>query len=172
MYFTELESLIYTILTFAPGAILSGQIYDCVKSGKITSIELIRMLICIISLLIILVIFIFRYFQIKIKRYKKKFNNTIKEKDKKIQEYKDTKARLQDNINGQMIDKERIRTERNAFRESNNNLLKENVFLISSFRSLNFFVKNTQNIERKAITDFTEEIQTKIIEEGTSDERK
>lgn len=71
-----------------------------------------------------------------------------------------------------MIDKERIRTERNAFRESNNNLLKENVFLISSFRSLNFFVKNTQNIERKAITDFTEEIQTKIIEEGTSDERK
>lgn len=88
MYFTELERLIYTILTFAPGAILSGQIYDCVKSGKITSIELIRMLICIISLLIILVIFIFRYFQIKIKRYKKKFNNTIKEKDKKYRNIK------------------------------------------------------------------------------------
>lgn len=183
MHFTELESLIYTILTFAPGAILSGQIYDCVKSGKITPIELIRMLICIISLLIILVIFILRYFQIKIKRYKKEFNNTIKKKDDKydrainekdqaILEYKDTVVRLKDNIDGQLGDKERIRRERNTLRENNINLLIENESLMNGFRSLNFFIKNTKNIERKTITDFTENMQQKMIEEGTSDERK
>lgn len=183
MYFTELKSLIYTIVTFAPLSILGGQIYDCAKSGRIASIELIRILACIIFLLIILVIFIWQYFHNKIQKFKNEFNNMIKkkddecnhivnEKDQKILEYKDTVARLKDNIDGQLGDKERIRHERNTLRENNINLLIENESLMNDFRSLNFFIKTQKNIEIKTITDFIEKMQQKMVEEGTSDERK
>lgn len=107
-----------------------------------------------------------------IKKKDDKYDRAINEKDQAILEYKDTVARLKDNIDGQLGDKERIRRERNTLRENNINLLIENESLMNGFRSLNFFIKNTKKIERKTITDFTEKMQQKMVEEGTSDERK